>query len=74
MQDQIQEHMEVVGNDGEHVGVVDHVAEGLIKLTKNDAEAGGIHHLLNVNHVESVDGKVRLRVSADEAKASWVDA
>ncbi len=42
----IKEHMEVIGSDGEHVGTVDHL-EGTdkIKLTKSDEKSGGKHHL-----------------------------
>ena len=35
---QIVEHMEVVGSDGQHVGTVDKLA---LKLTKKDAAAQG---------------------------------
>jgi Uncharacterized protein conserved in bacteria (DUF2171) len=37
---QIKEHMEVVGNDGLHVGVIDRVEAGEIRPTKNDAPTG----------------------------------
>lgn len=63
---QIRNHMEVVGSDGQHVGTVDHLC---IKLTKNDPAAGGKHHILEIEDVAGVeDGKVKLSVSADEAK------
>ena len=35
--DQIKEHMEIVGNDGRHVGIVDRVENDEIKLSKTDA-------------------------------------
>ena len=41
---QIREHMEVLGSDGGHVGVVDHVQGRRIKLTKQDPASGGVHH------------------------------
>jgi hypothetical protein len=45
----IQEHMEVVGSDGKHVGTVDHKEDGdRIMLTKNDSQAGGHHHLISI--------------------------
>ena len=62
----IVEHMEVVGSDGQHVGTVDHLA---LKLTKTDAEAGGEHHVIDFELVDSLrDGKIVLRCSADQAK------
>ena len=71
----ISEHMEVVGSDGRHVGVVDHVLDGQIKLTRNDPMAGGEHHLLPVEMVDAVESKrVRLNLTADEAKAAWRSA
>ncbi|MBN9921166.1 DUF2171 domain-containing protein, partial [Listeria monocytogenes] len=36
---QIKEHAEVIGADGVHVGTVDHVQGGRIKLTKKDSGA-----------------------------------
>ncbi len=38
----VEEHMEVLGSDGKHVGIVDHV-EGpdRIKLAKSDPKSGG---------------------------------
>ena len=71
----ISEHMEVVGSDGRHVGVVDGVIDGRIKLTRNDPMADGVHHTLPVNMVEAVESKrVRLNLTADEAKAAWQTA
>lgn len=42
--DNIREHMPVVSTDGSPVGTVDHVDGNAIKLTKNDPQAGGMHH------------------------------
>ena len=50
---QIEEHMEVVGSDGQHVGSVDNVG---IKLTKKDPAAQGSHHYIKLEHVASVTG------------------
>lgn len=58
---QIREHMEVVGPDGSHVGVVDKVEGNRIKLTKNDPAAGGEHRYVELDQVASVDGAVRLK-------------
>ena len=62
----IEEHMEVVGSDGAHVGSVDNIG---IKLTKNDPAAGGQHHYIKLKYVDSVKGgKLVLNIPADEAK------
>ncbi|KQP85622.1 hypothetical protein ASF60_05955 [Methylobacterium sp. Leaf113] len=69
---QIQEHANVVGSDGAHVGTVDHVDKGEIKLTKTDPEAGGLHHFIPVDFVHSVEGgTVRLDRPAEEVKREW---
>lgn len=63
----IVEHMEVVGSDGAHVGTVDHLA---LKLTKTDADAGGEHHVIDFELVDSVrDGKIVLNCSAEQARS-----
>lgn len=69
----VKEHMEVVGSDGEHVGTVDKVRGDRIILTKNDADAGGHHHSIPSRWVDSVDDKVTLRKTADEAHKAWRD-
>ena len=68
---QIREHMDVVGNDGQHVGTVDHVEGGRIKLTRKDPAAGGEHHYIDTDLVQDVDTQVRLRQSADEVRRGW---
>lgn len=69
----VTEHMEVLGSDGEKIGTVDKVRGDRIILTKSDAEAGGHHHSIPSRWIDSVDDKVTLRKSADEAKAAWKD-
>ena len=69
----VDEHMEVVGSDDSHVGTVDKVRGDRIILTKNDADAGGRHHSIPSSWLDSVDGKVKLRKSASEAKSAWRD-
>ncbi|MDB5713320.1 MAG: hypothetical protein JWO15_717 [Sphingomonadales bacterium] len=68
---QIQEHAEVIGADGVHVGTVDHVQGDRIKLTKKDSGQGsheGHHHYISGGLVAEVeDGKVRLSANADVA-------
>jgi hypothetical protein len=64
----IQEHMEVIGADGVHVGTVDHVDGDRIKLTKKDSGEGGHeghHHYISGGLVAEVEGdKVRLSANA----------
>jgi len=68
---QVTEHMEVVGSDGSHVGTVDKVKGDCILLTKTDRDAGGVHHSIPSRWIKTVDSKVNLSKSADEAKAAW---
>lgn len=69
---QIQEHMEVVGSDGGHVGKVDQILGEDIELAKFDLGGGFKHHLIPITWVEAVqDSKVCLSMTQDEAKASW---
>ena len=65
----IREHMEVVGSDGKHIGKVDHVIGQDIKLTRSMGV--GSHHALPLTYVASVDDKVRLSITEDEAKQRW---
>jgi hypothetical protein len=69
----VSEHMEVLGSDGSHVGTVDKVRGDRILLTKNDTDAGGHHHSIPSRWIQSVDDKVMLRKTAEEAKAHWKD-
>ena len=69
----IHEHMEVVGSDGQHVGTVDKVRDGRIVLTKSDPSAGGHHHSIPCGWLESVDDKVTLNKTAEEAMLAWRD-
>jgi len=71
---QIREHMEVVGNDDEHVGTVDRVAGDRIILTKSDPDSGGAHHSLSCADLDRVEGdKIVLDCSAEQAKQRWRD-
>jgi hypothetical protein len=65
----IREHMDVVGSDGKHIGKVDHVLGGDLQLTRSLGV--GAHHLLPLTYVDSVDEKVRLSITEDEAKQRW---
>ena len=70
---QIQEHAEVIGADGVHVGTVDHVQGDRIKLTKNDSPQaqdgqGAKHHYISIGLVAEVEeGKVRLSATGANA-------
>ena len=73
----IQEHAEVIGADGVHVGTVDKVEGNRIKLTKKDSgpqvvegtgSNEGHHHFISLGLVADIeDGKVRLSANADVA-------
>ena len=67
----ISEHMEIIGADGVHVGTVDRVEGGRIKLVKDDAGEGrhqGHHHYIEAELVAGVEGdKVRLSANGDVA-------
>jgi hypothetical protein len=63
----IKEHMEVIGADGVHVGTVDRVENGKIKLTKADSGEGkhkGHHHFIDLGLVADVEGQ-EVRLSAN---------
>jgi hypothetical protein len=66
----IREHAEVVGADGLHVGTVDRVEGGRIKLTRNENDPGhqDHHHFISLSNVEGVDGgRVKLSVNGKDA-------
>lgn len=69
----VTEHMDVVGSDDSHVGTVDKVKDGRIILTRSDPNAGGHHHSIPCGWLESVDDKVRLNRTAEEAMKAWRD-
>ena len=71
----IQEHMEVVGSDGRHVGIVDHLEGGdRIKLGKADPKAGGRHHFIPCDWVVRVGAHVHLKKTSREAIEQWQPA
>jgi hypothetical protein len=68
---QIKEHMEVIGADGVHIGTVDRVENGRIKLAKADSGEGrhkGHHHFVDAGLVADVEGQ-KVRLSAVAAVA-----
>ena len=67
----IKQHMEVIGADGVHIGTVDRVAHGRIRLTKADSGEGrhkGHHHFIDLGLVADVEGR-KVRLSANAAVA-----
>ena len=69
---EIREHMEVIGADSGHIGTVDKVEGGRIKLTRDDRNAGGAHHWVQVAMVDGVEGdKVRMSFAAELAPQFW---
>ena len=71
----IQKDMEVVGLDGKHVGIVDHVetADRII-LSKDDPKASGRRHLISIDWVDYVDQKVHLNKPTTKATSEWQTA
>jgi hypothetical protein len=71
----IKEHMEVLGSDGQHVGTVDCTkGENKIVLTKSDPDAAGEHHVIPLAWVARVDERVHLNKASAEAQAQWMTA
>jgi hypothetical protein len=69
---QIQEHMEIIGSDGKHVGTVDRVEGNRIKLTKTDQAAQGQHHYLPLDAIASIDqNRLRLNQTASQIQQQW---
>jgi hypothetical protein len=64
---QIKPDQEIIGADGVHVGVVDHVDGDRIKMTKKDS-VDDRHHYISGGLVAEVEGdKVRLSANGDVA-------
>ena len=67
----VKPHMEVIGADGVHIGTVDRVVGGRIKLAKADSGEGrhkGHHHFIELGFVADVEGQ-KVRLSANAAVA-----
>ena len=66
----IEQHMEVIGADGVHIGTVDRVEGSRIKLTKKDSgqSHANHHHFVDLNLVADVEGQ-KVRLSANAAIA-----
>jgi hypothetical protein len=73
--ERIRAHMEVVGSDGGHVGTVDSLELGHIRLTRQDDPdgSGAHHHGIPLSAIGSVEaGRVRLTLPAQQARAMAV--
>jgi len=67
----VKKNMEVVGADGIHIGTVDRVENGKIRLTKADSGEGhhkGHHHFIDLALVADIEGR-KVRLSANAAVA-----
>ena len=67
----IKKNMEVIGADGVHIGTVDRIIGGRIRLTKNDSGEGrhkGHHHYIDLGLVADIEGQT-VRLSAVAATA-----
>ena len=63
----IRRNMKVIGADGVHVGTVDRVENGRIRLAKADSGEGrhkGHHHFIDLGLVADVEGQ-KVRLSAN---------
>jgi len=71
---QIMEHAEVIGADGVHLGTVDAVEGGRIKLTRKDSGEGHMdhHHYLPLGLVAEVEGGGTVRLTATAANAAMM--
>jgi hypothetical protein len=65
----VREHMEVIGADGVHIGTVDRVEGGRIKLTRADSGSHPEHHhYISGGLVAAIEGdRVRLSANGDAA-------
>ena len=65
--DQIKVNADVIGANGVHVGTVDHIEGGRIKLTKTDS-SDHKHHYISGDLVADIEGTtVRLSANSDVA-------
>ena len=69
----VSEEMEVVGSDGKPLGTVEKVRGDRIILTKSDESAGGVYQSIPCSWIDSVDDKVKINKTAEEATGAWRD-
>ena len=66
-------HMEVVGSDGVHVGIVEQIdGADEIKLANEASEPGGKAHYIPLAWLTHAEVKAHLKLTADEAKMRWM--
>jgi hypothetical protein len=67
----VKKNMRVIGADGVHLGTVDRVVGGRIRLAKTDSGEGhhkGHHHFIHLALVADIEGRT-VRLSATAANA-----
>ena len=67
-------HMEVVGSDGKHVGIIDRFDDERIKLAKSDPKAGGKHHFIPRAWIGRIGAHVHLSKTSREAMEQWQES
>jgi hypothetical protein len=65
------EGMAVIDRDGAHVGVVDKVEGGHLKITRPEQDPRNEHQYVTPDWIVAVDDRVRLNRTIDEAKRLW---
>ncbi len=68
----IREAMEVVGDDGKHVGIVDRVEGDMLKLGGHASQAQDQHHWIPLTWVVGVDHVVRLNLPSQHVLERWL--
>ena len=63
--------MPVVDCDGTHVGTVDKVEGGHLKIIRVDQRPRNEYQYVTPSWIAAVDDRVRLNVNFDEAKRLW---
>jgi hypothetical protein len=66
----ITERMDVLASCGTKVGVIDHLEDGAIKLTKSSSPDDQ-HHFIPTSWVGRVDSQVHLTKNSSEVRANW---
>lgn len=67
----VDEHMEVLGSDGGHVGTVDKVSGDTLILTRSDPGADGVHRAIPCGWIDRVEDKVTLNITGEEVTRRW---
>jgi hypothetical protein len=69
----VTEHMEIIGADGVHIGIVDKVEGHRIKMTKADSGShGDHHHYFSEGLIAGIEGN-QVRLSATGAAAMLLE-